>query len=132
MLTPIELVKMARSQIKECDNSQLCHSIDSKQLVIDVREPNEYAQGHIAHAINIPRGLIEFAIFDHPETKPNLDENNIAETKITIYCKSGGRSALATQSLQALGFKNVVSLQDGIMGWEAAGFLINKDSSYQY
>ena len=132
MLTPIQLVQSARSAIKECDNSTLCQSIDAKELVIDVREPDEYSQGYIANAVNIPRGLIEFAIFDHPGTKPCLDQANISETKITVYCKSGGRSALAVQSLQSMGFKSVLSLEEGIMGWEAAGLLINKENTYQY
>jgi rhodanese-related sulfurtransferase len=132
MLTPIQLVESARSVINECDHSELCQSIDNKQLIVDVREPDEFAKGHIANAVNIPRGLIEFAIFDHTKTKSALNQSDIAETNITVYCKSGGRSALAAQSLKSMGFNKVFSLQGGIMGWEAAGLLVNKDNTYDY
>lgn len=132
MLTPVQLVKEARSAVNECDNAALCLAIDKKELLIDVREPSEYALGFIGHAINIPRGLIEFAIFDHPQTKPLLNMDNIGETNVTLYCKSGGRSALAAKSLQNMGFKNVKSLQGGIMGWESEGLLVNAQNKYQY
>ncbi len=132
MLTPIQLVQQARSSINECDNKTLCSAIDNKTLVIDVREPSEYATGFIAHAINIPRGLIEFVINDHPLVKPFLNQLNIAETEIILYCKSGGRSALATKSLQSMGFNKIRSLEGGIMSWESAGFKINKESNFQY
>ncbi|MET1255455.1 rhodanese-like domain-containing protein [Aliikangiella maris] len=132
MLTPIQLVNQARESINECDNQALCQAIDQKKLIIDVREPDEYANGYIANAINIPRGLIEFAILSHPKVKPLLDESNISKTNIFIYCKSGGRSALAAQSLQSLGFEHVYSLQGGIQNWEAAGFKINKEDTFHY
>jgi len=132
MITPVQLVKSARATVKECDNKQLCQAIDNKHLVIDVREPDEYAQGYIAHAVNVPRGLIEFAIFDHPLIKPELDQADPANTKIFIYCKSGGRSALAAQSLQSMGFKDVYSLQGGIMGWEAEQLKISSEKAYHY
>jgi len=131
MLTPIDLVKKAKSEISECSNEELCQAIDNKAIVIDVREPGEHAQGYIAHAINAPRGLIEFAIFDHPRIKPAIQKNP-AETPIYLYCKSGGRSALAAQSLQTLGFNKVYSLAGGIQGWESAGLKVNTEDSYQY
>ena len=131
MLTPMHLVKSAKQVIKECDNQVICQVIDQKKLLIDVREANEYEQGFISHSINIPRGLIEFAIFDHPQIKPFFNDD-IATTEIFLYCKSGGRSALAAQSLQNLGFTQVHSLCGGISGWEAKGFLVDKTHCYQY
>ncbi|WP_196138168.1 rhodanese-like domain-containing protein [Aliikangiella sp. G2MR2-5] len=131
MKTPIDLVKTARSEIKEIENKDLCSAIDNKALLIDVREGEEYSQGFISHAINIPRGLIEFAIFEHPKVKPLLCDN-ISETPIYLYCKSGGRSALAAQSLNKLGFNKVFSLKGGIMGWEAEGYQISKEENYHY
>lgn len=131
MLSPLDLVKKAKSEINECNNDQLCQAIDNKSLLIDVREPNEHAQGYIAHAINVPRGLIEFAIFDHPRLKPKIQENQ-ENTPIYLYCKSGGRSALAAQSLQNLGFNKVYSLAGGIQAWESSGYKINIEDSYQY
>ena len=132
MLTPLQLVQSVRGTIDECDNAHLCTAIESKSLIIDVREPEEYRHGHIANAVNIPRGLVEFAIFEHPRVKPLLNQSDISETPLFLYCKSGGRSALAAQSLQNMGFKRVRSLQSGIMGWEANGHLVNTENTFQY
>jgi len=131
MLSPIELVKAAKKEISECDHQTLCKAIDNKAILIDVREPDEYNQGFIANAVNIPRGLIEFAIFDHPGVKPALNDD-IGQSPIYLYCKSGGRSALAAQSLQNLGFKNIHSLAGGIQDWEAKGNLVNTERAYSY
>ena len=131
MLKPIDIVKAARNEINECDNKDLCDAIDAKKLIIDVREPEEYTQGFIAHSINVPRGLIEFAIFDHPAIKPHHHEE-LAQTEIYVYCKSGGRSALAAKSLKNLGFQRVTSLKEGIMGWEKEGYKIDTTQDYHY
>ncbi len=131
MLKPIDIVKAARNEITECDNKGLCDAIDAKKLIIDVREPDEYSQGFIGHSINVPRGLIEFAIFDHPAIKPH-HQDDLSQTEIFVYCKSGGRSALAAKSLKSLGFEKVTSLKEGIMGWEKAGLKIDTTQAYHY
>ncbi|WP_444998300.1 rhodanese-like domain-containing protein [Aliikangiella sp. IMCC44359] len=131
MLTPIQLVNDAKASISECDNQTISDAIENKKLLIDVREPSEYANGFITNAINIPRGLIEFSIFDHPQIKPKLKPNDISSTPIYLYCKSGGRSALAAQSLQSLGFKNVYSLKGGIQSWESAALVITNGNNNQ-
>ena len=132
MISPMDLILKVKKQITECDNKQLCQAIDSQSLLIDVREPGEYQAGFIAHAINIPRGLVEFAIFDHPKVKPQLDRESLKDTPIYLYCKSGGRSALAAESLQRLGFEKVFSLSNGIQSWENEGFKVNKEATYSY
>ncbi len=132
MKKPIELVMAARAVVNECSNEVICQAIDNKQLIIDVREPDEYSQGFIGASINVPRGLIEFAIFDHPKIKPFLNTESLADTEIYLYCKSGGRSALAAQSLMNLGFNKVFSLESGIMGWEKSGFKIDTGANYHY
>ncbi|MCW8876874.1 MAG: rhodanese-like domain-containing protein [Kangiellaceae bacterium] len=132
MITALDLVKSAKQNIKECSNVELCRAIDSKKLIIDVREADEYNLGFIAHSINVPRGLIEFAITDHPKVKPYLNQEDISKTEIYLYCKSGGRSALAAQSLINLGFKNAYSLAGGIMNWEKQGLKIDTSNHYEY
>lgn len=125
MITPLELVTAAKSSITECNVNELCKAIDEKALIIDLREPSEYQEGFIENAINIPRGMLEFTIFQHPQIKPQLNDD-IASTPIYVYCKSGGRSALGAESLQKLGFSNVKSLAGGITNWEKEGLTIHK------
>lgn len=85
-------------------------------LVIDVREPSEFEHGHIAGSINVPRGILESSCdWDYEDTIPSL----AAERKqsIVVICRSGHRSVLAVDTMQQLGFTNVVSLKTGIRGW---------------
>ena len=73
--------------------------IDESHLVIDVRTAGEYDQGHLDKAINIPYDEIATRIADHVTDK---------EAKITLYCRSGRRSAIAKQALDKLGYQGVV------------------------
>jgi len=87
-----------------------------------VREPEEFAEGHIPGAVNIPRGLLEFEVDGHPavnyETAEALSHR---KRPVVLYCLSGGRSALAAEALLRLGFVNPMSLHHGILGWADAG-----------
>ncbi len=113
---PLELVAEAMSEITEIACEGYCH--DGQCVLIDVREPGEYEKGNIPGSVNIPRGLIEFMIHTHPalqcESHPVKEK---ADTSIVLYCQSGGRSALAAQSLQNMGFSNVTSMAGGYQGW---------------
>ncbi|MBP2280656.1 rhodanese-related sulfurtransferase [Psychrobacter sp. PL15] len=114
MKTPHDLVAAAKAQIKEVSVTQAeatCHKVD---VIIDVREPAEYAAGHIEGAVLVPRGMLEFVVSDLPAV-------NGTDTSILLYCKSSGRGALAAQSLEALGYKNVVSVTGGYDAWVEAG-----------
>ncbi|MDX1335917.1 MAG: rhodanese-like domain-containing protein [Gammaproteobacteria bacterium] len=85
--------------------------------IIDVREPNEYAAGHIRSAINIPRGVIEFKIWKkvgYPD-KTNMDQ------KMYLYCKAGSRCALAAKALRELGFTEVYRTDIKMKEWVKAG-----------
>ena len=84
---------------------------DDIQLV-DVRTPEEFAEGHIANAVNIN---INGDSFDAEITK--LDKNK----PVMVYCKMGGRSAKAAASLREKGFKNISDLDGGITGWMETG-----------
>ena len=88
----------------------------NKPMVIDVREPNEFAQGHIAGSVNIPRGILESSCdWDFDDTIPALAGNR--GQAIVLVCRSGNRSVLAADTLQQMGYTDVVSLKTGIRGW---------------
>jgi rhodanese-related sulfurtransferase len=82
---------------------------------IDVREPYEFAEGHIPGARNFPRGFLEVrADFEHPKRDPWLADR---ERKMILYCGGGPRSALASKALQEMGFQRILSLAGGWTGW---------------
>jgi len=82
---------------------------------IDVREPDEFAAGHIPGARNYPRGFLEVrADLEHPKRDPWLEDRG---RKMILYCGGGHRSALAGKSLQEMGFLRILSLAKGWAGW---------------
>ncbi len=109
-LTAMDLVSAAKETITEVNCVDAKNNL-STYLILDVREPAEFAAGQIPGAINIPRGVLEFQITNHPDFSNQYDAN------ILVYCQSGGRSALATQTLHNLGYKNAVSLAGGYKAW---------------
>ena len=113
-LTPKDLVAMAKAEITSIDVAKGKSIFDQGgYLFIDVREPAEYKMGHIPGAINIPRGLVEFKIAAEVEEK---------DAKVVVYCKSGGRSSLATQSLEKLGYTALLNMDGGWLAWEKAEY----------
>lgn len=113
--TPTDLVNEAKEKVCEISPADAKEKIDSGAplFVLDVREPDEFGKGHIPKAVNIPRGLLEFKV---GSTIPNKDAHIIA------YCKSGGRSCLACETLQELGYTNVESIAGGWTAWLKAGY----------
>jgi rhodanese-related sulfurtransferase len=82
---------------------------------IDVREPDEFAAGHIPGARNFPRGFLEVrADLEHHKRDPWLEDRG---RKMILYCGGGHRSALAGKTLQEMGFLRVLSLAGGWTGW---------------
>ena len=120
--SPSELVAEARARINEVSAEALAAEAPGSSVLIDVREPAEFATGHLAGAVPIPRGVLEFQVEANPAvacvTEPALA---LRDQPIVLYCRTGGRSALAAESLQKLGFKNVRSLAGGITAWTNAG-----------
>lgn len=116
-----DFVREARSRVREWDAETAYDNLQERPvLVVDVREPDEYAQGHIEGALNIPRGLLEGAAdpgYKHRHPKLCQARNEA----ILLYCQSGGRSALAADTLQQMGFGHVYNLAGGIECWEAEG-----------
>jgi len=85
-------------------------------LVLDVREPEEFALMHIAGSINVPRGVLEQACeWDYDTTVPALVRAR--PTEVVVVCRSGHRSVLAADVMQSMGYTNVVSLKTGLRGW---------------
>ena len=121
-LTAQDLVASAMSNIRQIDSDQLRAFQSAGAPVIDVREPSEYATGHVPGAVNIPRGVLEFEVDGHPAVNC-LQDPALAhrDQPVVIYCRSGGRSALAAEALQRLGFSEPLSLAGGFNGWAAAG-----------
>jgi rhodanese-related sulfurtransferase len=86
---------------------------------IDVREPDEFAEGHIPGARNFPRGFLEVrADLEHYKRDPWLEDRG---RKLILYCGGGHRSALASRTLQEMGFARVLSLTEGWTGWSERG-----------
>jgi rhodanese-related sulfurtransferase len=89
-------------------------------LVIDVREPSEFDNGHVPGAINVPRGLLELrADAASPVAHPDLSADR--DARIVVYCMRapGARSVLAAETLGRMGYSNVVAMREGLEGWRA-------------
>ncbi len=85
-------------------------------LLLDVREPYEFAAMHIKNSINVPRGVLETACeYDYEETVAQLVEAR--EKEVIVACRSGNRSIFACEVMQKMGYQNVVSLKTGLRGW---------------
>lgn len=124
-MTPMELVARARSQIKEIPPENVWHALSGYPMVLDVREPAEYDAGRLPGALNIPRGVLEFRIVE-------IQEFARRDIPIVLYCRTGGRAALACVALQQLGYSNVQSVTGGIVAWEQAGLPIERDHTQFY
>lgn len=119
-----QMVATTKKQIKTINMEQFKALVDKKEagLIIDVRQEDEFADGHVPGAINIPRGLIEFRIWKSVGFPDKVDMNK----QMTLYCLTGGRCALATKSLQDMGFTNVTSVDMKFEEWVKAGHPVAK------
>ena len=110
----LKLVSEAKTRVKETTIADVKRRVDGGEnfLLVDVREDNEWASGHVPGAVHMGRGVIERDIEVRvPETS----------TKIVLYCGGGFRSALVADNLQKMGYSNVESMDGGWRGWTAAG-----------
>jgi len=108
-----DYVAAARKEIKTTDMAGYLAAVKSPNgaILLDVREPAEFADGHVPGAVNIPRGLLEFTIYQ------KLGYPNKVDTDRTIYvqCRTGGRATLAAATLQKIGFSHPIAV---IMNWD--------------
>ena len=113
-----DLVAEALTRVKEImpwDLSRLL-AAGGKPILLDVREPAEFALLHIPGSVNVPRGVLEQSCeWDYDETEPLLAGGR--EMEIVVICRSGKRSVLTADVMQRLGFASVASLKTGVRGW---------------
>ena len=113
-----DLVADAKKKITEISPTDAAAKSQSGEAVIvDVREKDEWDEEHIPDATHLSRGTIEL---DIEEKVPDLN------AMIICHCGGGGRSALAAESLQKMGYKNVRSMAGGFKAWKAAGLPTSK------
>jgi rhodanese-related sulfurtransferase len=117
-----QLLAEAKSRIREINADEL-RALQARGVpVVDVREPAEYAAGRVPGASNIPRGVLEFEVDGPPAVNCTRDPALAhRDQPIVLYCRSGGRSALAAEALQRLGFAEPLSLAGGYLGWTEGG-----------
>jgi rhodanese-related sulfurtransferase len=115
----LRLVDDAKSRIKEADFREIKRRLDGREklTLVDVREDNEWARGHLPGAVHLGKGIIER---DVEETFPDKD------APLVLYCGGGFRSALVADNLQKMGYTNVISMDGGWRGWTTAGYPIEK------
>ena len=118
--TAAELVAEAKQRVENLSVDQVAQELEGGDvLLVDLREPVERAQhGIIPEAVSAPRGMLEFwadptSSYHRPEFDPGR--------RLVLHCASGGRSALAADTLQQMGYRNVAHLDGGLNAWKAAG-----------
>ena len=114
MKTAHDLVAAAKSRIQEVSLVDADLAILEADVLIDVREADEYAAGHLPGAIHASRGMLEFKLSNTPELSSR-------DLKIVLYCKTSGRSALAACALHDMGYLDVKSISGGFDAWVGAG-----------
>ena len=116
----LKLVNETKARVTETNVADVKRRIDAgeKFLLVDVREDNEWAQGHLPGAVHLGKGIIERDI-----------EARVPDTgaKVVLYCGGGFRSALVADNLQKMGYTNVESMDGGWRGWLEAGLPTTKD-----
>jgi sulfur-carrier protein adenylyltransferase/sulfurtransferase len=109
-----ELLQQVKGEIAEVDAARARELLDSGgPLVLDVREQDEWDEGHLPGAIHIPRGNLESRI---ERAEPDHAR------QILVYCAAGNRSAFAAKTLEELGYEDVASLAGGFTDWKRNGF----------
>jgi rhodanese-related sulfurtransferase len=114
MKTAHDLVAAARGRVHEIPLAEAEQAIQRADVLMDVREPDEFAAGHLPGAINVSRGLLEFKLSGTPAL-------NARDLKVVLYCKTSGRAALAAAVMQEMGYLDVVSIAGGFDAWVGAG-----------
>lgn len=112
-------VQAAQKQVKTIGMEEYRKVVENPggTLIVDVREPQEYAAGHVPGAINIPRGVIEFKIW----SQVGYPANTQMDQPIVLQCQSGNRASLAAQSLADLGFTHINAVVMSLDDWQKSG-----------
>lgn len=118
--TAAQMVQEARQRVHNLSVDQVAAELAGGDvLLVDIREPGESAQGGvIPGAVAAPRGMLEFwADPSSPYHRQEFDP----QRRVILHCASGGRSALAADTLQQMGYTNVAHLDGGLKAWAEAG-----------
>lgn len=109
-----ELCEELKKNVKACSVNDVKKMKESNEdfVLIDIREDNEFNAGRIKGSVHIGKGIIERDIHLHVKDH---------DKKIVLYCGGGYRSVLAADSLQKMGYTNVISMDGGWKGWNAEG-----------
>ncbi|HUP74745.1 MAG TPA: molybdopterin-synthase adenylyltransferase MoeB [Acidimicrobiales bacterium] len=107
-----DLLKQAKSEIREVDPAGAEALVDSGALLLDVREPDEFEQGAVPGSVHIPRGHLESQVEGRVTDR---------ERPIVVMCAGGVRSAFAAKTLGDLGYRDVVSMDGGFNRWKDEG-----------
>ena len=110
--TKQQIVEEAKANVTAITVDDLKHHLHDT-ILIDIRTKDEYVAGHIQGSQWISRGTLEFVI---QSIAPEPD------APIVVYCRSGGRSALAANSLQAIGYRKIRNLEGGFKAWVEAAY----------
>jgi len=116
----LEIVQDSKRRIRETTVDDVRSKLDKREnfLLVDVREESEWTKDHLPGAIHLGKGIIER---DIEERVPDLN------AQIVLYCGGGFRSALAADSLQKMGYRNVLSMDGGIREWREKGFPLSRE-----
>jgi len=114
MKTAHDLVAAAKARVQEIPLTEAEQAILAADVLVDVREADEFTAGHVPGAVHISRGLLEFKFSANPALQAR-------DLNILVYCKTSGRAALAAAALQDMGYLNVRSISGGFDSWAAAG-----------
>ncbi|MGH7788099.1 MAG: rhodanese-like domain-containing protein [Candidatus Binatia bacterium] len=116
----LKIVNEARTRIREVsvDDVQTALEAGERFVLIDTREESEWARGHLPDAVHLSKGILER---DVEAAYPDLN------TPLVLYCGGGFRSALAADSLQKMGYRNVRSMDGGWREWTEKGLPVEKN-----
>ncbi|MBA2759930.1 MAG: rhodanese-like domain-containing protein [Chloroflexia bacterium] len=119
-ISAAQMVASAKAHIDNLSPDEVAAELKTGSVtLVDIREAEERLErGHLPGAIHAPRGMLEFyADPTSPYHRPEFD----LESRLILTCASGGRSALATETLQRMGYANVAHLDGGLNAWIAQG-----------
>jgi len=127
--TAAQMVQEAKQRVENLSVDQVAAELRKGDVtLIDLREPNEQEQGVIPGSVSAPRGMLEF--WADPKSPYHRREFDPARRTI-LSCASGGRSALAADTLRQMGYANVAHLDGGFKAWTAAGQSVTQHGNQQ-
>ncbi len=118
-----QIMDDARKEVRELSVQQTKDLLEKngKHLLLDVREKDEYREGHLEGAVSLPRGFLEIKV---ESTVPDKS------TPLVAYCAGGVRSLLAAKALKEMGYEDVISMAGGYTAWKTAGYKWVQDHQF--